>query len=81
MYSLTHIPLVIDSSSSSHSIRILFVLFNEPLLQISQMLPQLGNFLFSDDVDILSNVLSALALVLPGVPEPNVCKRLVQLLG
>eukprot|EP01087_Luapelamoeba_hula_P013814 TRINITY_DN3982_c1_g1_i5.p1 TRINITY_DN3982_c1_g1~~TRINITY_DN3982_c1_g1_i5.p1 ORF type:complete len:859 (+),score=157.44 TRINITY_DN3982_c1_g1_i5:1017-3593(+) len=48
---------------------------------ISPMLPFLGNLLFVDDSDILDNVCSALALVLPGVPEPSVCKRLVELLG
>lgn len=44
------------------------------------MLPQLGSLLFVDDSEVLANVCSALAIVLPGVPEPNVCKKLVQLL-
>lgn len=48
---------------------------------IAPMLPHLGNFLFSGDEDVLANVLSALSLVLPGVPEANVCRRLVQLLA
>jgi len=47
---------------------------------ISPMLPQLGTLLFAEDSEILANVCSALAIVLPGVPEPNVCKKLVQLL-
>lgn len=50
-------------------------------MKIAPMLPHLGNFLFSEDEDVLANTLSALSLVLPGVPEPNVCKRLVQLLS
>jgi hypothetical protein len=49
--------------------------------KIAPMLPHLGNFLFSGDEDVLANVLSALSLVLPGVPEANVCRRLVQLLA
>lgn len=50
-------------------------------MQIAPLLPHLGNFLFSNDEDVLANTLSALSLVLPGVPEPNVCRRLVQLLA
>jgi hypothetical protein len=37
----------------------------------------LGN----DDEDVLTNVLAAFSLVLPGVPQQNICERLILLFG
>jgi hypothetical protein len=50
--------------------------------QIISCLTTLSLLLFStDDEDVLVNVLSALQLVLPGVPQQNICERLLVLLG
>jgi Ca2+-binding EF-hand superfamily protein len=44
-------------------------------------LNQLATMLFIDDEEALVSTLSAMALVLPGMPEATVCKRLVDLLA
>jgi hypothetical protein len=50
------------------------------LIQIQPALHHLGTLLFCEDEEVVVNVLAALALVLPGLPEPNICNRLVSLL-
>lgn len=48
---------------------------------ITPCFPFLSMLLFSNDEEVLVNVCEALALVLPGVPEPNLDKRLCELLA
>lgn len=47
---------------------------------VSPCLKPLGLLLWTNDEEILVNILPALSLILPGIPELAVCRRLVELL-
>ncbi len=49
-------------------------------LQIVGSLRALSVLFFNDDEEVLINVCAAFALVLPGVPQQNLCERLLALL-